>query len=96
MERRNKMPIKKPIVNTISSISALQGTCNQHEKRLTAKLTKLEAGQDTDDTPVTEATFEEFDGDVEELGKAVIKAGGNGSNTAFIKEVVTNVKISRS
>jgi len=90
------MSIKKSITGAISSISGLQGTCNQQEKRLTAKLTRLEAGRDPAGVNVTEATFEEFDGNAAELGKAVIKLGGDGSNTAFITNLVSKVVISRS
>ena len=45
-------------------------------------------------TKVTEATFEEFDGSMSELGKAKITEGG--SHSAFIKGVKTAVSIGRS
>jgi hypothetical protein len=78
----------------MSSISALQGTCNRHEKRLTAKLIKLDVGTDPDGVKVTEATFEPFTGPRGELGKAVIKEGGDGTNMAYILTVATKVQIS--
>lgn len=88
------MAIIRNLVGTMSSISALQGTCNSQEKRLFAKLTKLEAVLDVDGKKVTEATFTEFDGDITELGKAKITEGGN--NSAFITESKKNVSITRS
>lgn len=88
--------ISKNLSSTISSISVLQGTCNMLEKRLTAKLTKLEVGTDSDDIKVTEATFLEFNGDRDGLGKTVIEKGGDGKNSAYIMSVDTDVRISRS
>lgn len=88
------MAIKKNLTSTMSSISQLQATCNTLEKRLFAKLTALRAAQNAAGEDVTEATFEEFDGDLNELGKAVITAGGNQS--AFIMTIRTAVSISRS
>lgn len=88
------MAITKNLTSTMSSITQLQGTCNTLEKRLFAKLTSLRAAQNTAGEDVTEATFEEFDGDLNELGKAVITNGGNQS--AFIMTIRNAVSISRS
>lgn len=88
------MAIIRNLAGTMSSVSALQGTCNTQEKKLFAKLTKLEAVLDVDSKKVTEATFKEFDGDIAELGKAKITEGG--THSAFIKENNKNVSISRS
>lgn len=88
------MAITRNLAGTMSSISALQGTCNTQEKKLFAKLTKLEAVLDVGGKKVTEATFKEFDGDIAELGKAVITEGAG--NSAFINENKKNVSISRS
>jgi hypothetical protein len=90
------MSINKSLASTISSISGLQGTCNNLERRLKAKLTKLDVGTDPDGKKVTEATFEPFTGPRTELGKAVITAGGDGTNMAYILTVATKVQISRS
>lgn len=86
----------KNLSSTMSSVSALQGTCNRMEVRLGAKLTKLDVGTDTDGVKVTEATFTPFSGSISELGKAVVKEGGDGTNTAFILTVAKKVEISRS
>ncbi len=88
------MAIIRNLAGTISSISTLQGTCNTQEKKLFAKLTKLEAVLDVDGNKVTEATFTEFDGDIAELGKAKITEVG--SHSAFINLNKKNVSISRS
>jgi hypothetical protein len=88
------MAIIRNLAGTMSSISALQGTCNTQEKKLFAKLTKLEAVLDAGGKKVTEATFKEFDGDIAELGKALITEGG--THSASIKEVRKDVSISRS
>ena len=87
------MAIKKNLTSTMSSISALQETCNTLEKRLFAKLIALRAAQNSSGEDVTEATFEEFDGDLNELGKVKITAGG--SQSAFIMTIKTAVSISR-
>ncbi|GEM_PF-7022438 len=86
------MAIIRNLAGTMSSISALQGTCNGQEKKLFSKLTKLEAVLDVNGKKVTEATFTEFDGDFTELGKAKITEGG--SHSAFITEKKKNVSIS--
>lgn len=88
------MAIIRNLAGTMSSISALQGTCNAQEKKLFSKLTKLEAVLDVNGKKVTEATFTEFNGDITELGKAKITEGG--SHSAFINENKKNVSISRS
>ena len=88
------MAITRNLAGTMSSISALQGTCNTQEKKLFAKLTKLEAVLDVDGKKVTEATFTEFNGDIAQLGKAKITEGG--SHSAFITENKKNVSITRS
>lgn len=80
----------------MSSVSALQGTCNRMEIRLGAKLTKLDIGTDPDGVKVTEATFDPFTGSITELGNAVVKEGGDGKNMAYILTVPKNVEISRS
>lgn len=90
------MSIKKNLASTISSISGLQGTCNNLERRLRAKLTKLEVGTDSDGVKVTEATFEEFAGDRNELGRVRLREGGDGTNSAYILTVDTDIEISRS
>lgn len=90
------MSVQKNLTSTMSSVSALPGTGNRMEISLRAKLKKLEVGTDTDDKKVTEATFEEFTGNRRELGKAIVKEGGDGTNSAFILTVSTNVEISRS
>lgn len=88
------MTIKRNFPSTMSSISALELSCNTFEKRRRAKLTALEAARDTDGVKVTEGTFEEFTGDPNELGKAKISSGG--SQSAWILTVRTSVSISRS
>jgi hypothetical protein len=87
--------VKLNLASTHSTISQLQGTCNAHERRQKAKLKSLVAGRDPDGVRATEATFEKFDGDREELGKAVVTSGGT-KHTAFINNVSVNVQISRS
>jgi len=88
------MEIIRNLAGTMSSISALQGTCNTQEKKLFAKLKDLDTVLDVDGNKVTEATFETFDGDVGEIGRAKITEGGGDS--AWIKETKTKVSISRS
>ncbi len=88
--------IPQNIAGEMRSIPALQSTCNTLEKGLTAKLKSMKIGRDPQGKKVTEAIFETFDGARKELGKAVIKAGGNGKNSAFILTVETDVEISRS
>lgn len=88
--------IPQNIAGEMKSIAALQSTCNTLERGLTAKLKSMKAGRDPKGKKVTEAIFETFDGDRKELGKSVIKAGGDGKNSAIILTVETNVEISRS
>lgn len=86
--------MKRNLAATISSISVLQGTCNALEKKFFVKLSSLEAVLDVDGNKATEATFDDFNGDIGELGKAKIAEGG--SKSAWIKEVKTAVSITRS
>jgi hypothetical protein len=88
--------IPQNIDGEMKDVSALQNTCNTLEKGLTAKLKSLKAGIDPKKRKVTEGIFEEFDGKRSELGKVVLKEGGDGKNTAHIKQVETKIEISRS
>lgn len=87
------MSIVKHLDPGHSSISQLQGTCNALERGLRAKLKSLLAATNPDNAKVTVATFEEFNGPKDELGKARL-AQGTG-NTAFIKNEVESIAISR-
>lgn len=87
------MSITRNLAGTMSSISALQGTCNTQEKKLSAKLNKLEAVIDVSGKKVTEATFDEFNGSSAQLGRLKITAGGN--HSAFINETKTAVSFTR-
>ncbi len=82
----------KNLAATMSSLSQLQGTCNTLELQLFSKLSKLDAVLNSEGEKVTEATFDDFNGDPNKLGKLKITEGG--SESAWIKEVKTNVSIS--
>jgi hypothetical protein len=94
------MAINKNLTKEMSSISALQGTCNNLEKKLFAKLTDLAVGKDTSGEEVTEATFEEFEGNANKLGQLNMKNSSEGpgnafNGTAFIVEKATEISVSR-
>jgi len=78
----------------MSSTAALEDRCNFDELNLPGKLQSLEAAVDTAGVKVTVATYEEIDQAVG-VGNLKVVAGGDGSNTAWILTVNTDVVFSR-